>query len=98
MNDIEARIQVLSPKAGDTIAVTHPHILGPAQRQQLRDIVKARLPEGVEVLVLDGGLTIAHVESPEAANERHELLCEVKALRYEMAQLQGGQASMLEPA
>lgn len=84
MGDIEARIQVLSPKAGDAIAVSMERILTVEQREKLHEALKARLPEGVKTMILEGGATLAHVESPEAATERHELLCEVKALREDI--------------
>lgn len=84
MNDIASRIDVLSPKAGDTIAVSIEHHLTPVQRLAIREALESKLPEGVKVMILEGGMTLTHVESPASANERHELLCEIKALREEM--------------
>lgn len=67
MNDLEARIAVLTPKAGDCIVISHPAcMLTKAQVEQIKSAATAALPDGVKVLVLSGGLTMQHVVAPEA--------------------------------
>lgn len=83
MGDVDARVRVMSPKAGDTIAVSIERLLSAGHREQIQTALKSKLPEGVKVMVLDGGMALTHVEAP-AADAQNELLCEVKAIRDEM--------------
>jgi len=96
MADIEHQIQVLSPKAGDTIAVSLSGRLTPSQHEPMHEQLKAKLLEGVRTMILDGGMTLTHVESPEAAKERHELLCEIAALREDLRSAREAMAKQRE--
>ena len=64
MGDIEARIEVLRPKAGDTIVLTVPGRLTDRQRDQVRRAAAEWMPANVKVLVLDSGITMAHLVAP----------------------------------
>jgi hypothetical protein len=54
---------------GDTLVVMSESMLASQQRAQIAAYVKPKLPEGVEVLVLDGGLTLAQLSRTRAAAE-----------------------------
>lgn len=67
MSELEARIAVLTPKAGDCIVISHPErMLTKGQAEQIERAAEPALPDGVKVLVLGGGLTLQHVVAPEA--------------------------------
>jgi hypothetical protein len=86
IGDVDARVRVMSPKAGDVIVVSAGQYLTAEQCELIGAALKAELPEGVKAMIPEGVLALTHIESPGAANERHELLCEVKAIREEMRQ------------
>jgi hypothetical protein len=65
MSDIEARIEVLRPVAGDTIVLSVPGRVTAKQRDQIRCAAVGLLPAAVKVLVLDSGITMAHIVAPE---------------------------------
>lgn len=70
MTDLEARIAVLTPKAGDSIVISHAtHMLTKVQCEAIKSAAAAALPEGVKVLVLSGGLTMQHVVAPTALTD-----------------------------
>jgi len=71
MNDIEMRIYVMCPKAGDSVVITCPHRLDKKQIEHIRSYAEGALPEGVKVLVLDGGLTATHIMAPMRDEDRH---------------------------
>ena len=65
MIDIEASIDVLRPAAGDTIVLSVPGRLTDKQRDHIRCAAAGFLPDAVKVLVLDSGISMAHVVAPE---------------------------------
>lgn len=67
MNDVQAHINVLRPSAGDMIVLTVPGRLNDRQRDQVRQMAAEWMPVGVNVLVLDAGITMAHVIAPAPA-------------------------------
>lgn len=67
MCDMQVRIEVLRPGAGDTIVLTVPSRLTDRQRDQIRRAAVEWMPAGVKVLVLDSGITMAHVVAPTPA-------------------------------
>jgi len=67
MSDLQTRIEALRPSAGDAIVVSVPGRLTDVQREHIRDACRAGLPSGVKVLVLDAGISLAHVAAPQPA-------------------------------
>lgn len=53
----------LSLSAGDTLAVMVPNRLSAEQGAQLAAHLKAGLPDGVKVMVLDNGATVAAIKA-----------------------------------
>lgn len=58
------RVQIITAKAGDTIAVMSDAYMSANERLLLIALFQAKLPEGVKVMVLDRGMKLAHVEGP----------------------------------
>lgn len=58
------RAQIITAKAGDTIAVMSDAYMSANERMLLIALFQAKLPEGVKVMVLDRGMKLAHVEAP----------------------------------
>lgn len=73
----------LSLSAGDTLVVTLPHAPTMEQVERLTAHASKGLPDGVKVLVLGSGITIAAV----SAQGGDSLMCEIKALRQEIKDL-----------
>jgi hypothetical protein len=67
MDDLQQRIDVLRPCAGDTIVLTVPGRLTDKQRDQIRRVATEWLPVSVKVLVLDSGISVAHIAAPAHA-------------------------------
>lgn len=57
------RVQIISAKPGDTIAVLFKASLTQPQRAIIKGLMAAQLPDGVKVLVLEGGTQLAHIEA-----------------------------------
>lgn len=55
------RVQIITAKAGDIIVVTFQAVLNNEQRARMRDMFTANLPEGVKLMVLEGGATLSHI-------------------------------------
>ncbi|NML61813.1 hypothetical protein HHL21_12155 [Massilia sp. RP-1-19] len=51
----------LSMIGGDTVIIAHPSMLTTDQRNQIAERAKKSLPDGVNVLVLDAGMSVAAV-------------------------------------
>ena len=64
MSDIQMRIDVLRPCAGDTIVISSDRMLTDKQVDQIRRMVAPALPVGVKTLVLDPRLTLTHIVAP----------------------------------
>lgn len=64
--DMAARIDVLRPKEGDTIALTYPGHLSAEQFKRIEEQVSPLVPDGVKAMVLDGGASLTHVAAPSA--------------------------------
>lgn len=66
MNDFPSRIDVLRPKAGDSI-VAHidANNLSIHQRECIRDAVRPLLPAGVKVMVVARGVTLTHIAAED---------------------------------
>jgi len=60
------RVQIITAKAGDTIVFMSKEILGADKRRLMAALVTASLPPGVKAIVLEGGMTLAHVEARPA--------------------------------
>lgn len=60
------RAQIITAKAGDTIVVTARSTLSNDQRALLRAMFAAHLPEGVKLMVLEGGTTLTHIRAGTA--------------------------------
>ncbi len=67
MNDLQARINILRPAAGDAIVVTVPRPVTREQADQIRQAFGAVLPVGVKVAVMDASLCLTHVVAPQPA-------------------------------
>lgn len=66
MNDIQSRIEVLRPRAGDTIAVhIDARFLTDAQVDAIRAAFRPMLPAGVKAMVLTEGVRLSHIVSEE---------------------------------
>ena len=64
--DIEARIEVLRLKAGDTVVFQFPHRLTKEQHAHIRDSVTPLMPDGVKAMVVDPDVTITHLSAQDA--------------------------------
>jgi hypothetical protein len=67
MNDIQSRIEVLRLAPGDTLVLHFQQHLTTAQREAIKQQAAPFAPDGVKVMVLDGGATITHVAAPVAS-------------------------------
>ncbi|MDQ2822747.1 MAG: hypothetical protein M3Y65_20610 [Pseudomonadota bacterium] len=54
-------IQIIRASAGDVAVVTHPSMLTQEMRDWIIKAVERQLPQGVSVVVLDGGMCMSHV-------------------------------------
>lgn len=79
MSDLQARIDVLRPAAGDAIVVSVPGRLTNEQLATIRGACLAGLPSGIKVLVLDSGISLAHMIAPHPDPE----LAEAEALGFD---------------
>jgi hypothetical protein len=63
-------IRIITASPGDAVVVTYPNMLTQEQRGQIIAAIERRLPQGVNALLLDGGLRMSHVvsvsEAPDA--------------------------------
>lgn len=57
------RVQIITAKPGDTIAVMSDAYMSAQERLLLIALFQAKLPEGVKVMVLDRGVKLVHVEA-----------------------------------
>lgn len=64
------RAQIITAKAGDTIAVMSDAYMSANERLLLIALFQAKLPEGVKVMVLDRGMKLVHVEAAAANDAR----------------------------
>ena len=62
--------QIITAKAGDTIAVMSDAYMSANERMLLIALFQAKLPEGVKVIVLDRGMKLVHVEAAAANDAR----------------------------
>lgn len=60
------RVQIITVKPGDTIAVMSDAYMSAQERLLLIALFQAKLPEGVKVMVLDRGMKLAHIEAEQA--------------------------------
>ncbi|MDI6026734.1 hypothetical protein QBK99_11080 [Corticibacterium sp. UT-5YL-CI-8] len=67
----DLKVQKLELKQGDILAVTYNGILSMEQQERLRAYVESCLPTGfsVPVLILDDGLSLAVISSPDVSND-----------------------------
>lgn len=54
-------IQVITASPGDSVVVTYPGMLTKEQRGQIVEAIERRLPDGVNAMLMDGGLRVSHV-------------------------------------
>lgn len=47
--------------SGDTLVITSPRLLTSEQRANIRAAVESGIPDGVRVLIVDGGLTVSAI-------------------------------------
>jgi hypothetical protein len=68
MTDLQSRVEVLRPKAGDTI-VAHIDVnrLTAEQREQIRHAFRRHLPSLVSVIVLDSSVSLTHIAVDDEA-------------------------------
>jgi hypothetical protein len=71
MSDVQARIEVLRPKPGDTIVLTIDGRLTKQQHDRVVELLASKIPAGVPVLVLDSSTSMAHIVSPHPPPELH---------------------------
>lgn len=67
MEAMIVQIAKLELKPGDTLVVSTDECLRMEQAHNLQDFIKHLLPEGVKVMVLDRGMTVTRLTTPEAA-------------------------------
>ena len=60
----EERIGVLNAKPGDMVVLEYPEVMSAEAAQRLTDMFKAKLPEGCEVAIFEGGLRLARTAQP----------------------------------
>jgi hypothetical protein len=78
VNVVTVKGAKLELKEGDTLAVMYPNRLAKDQVEHLMAYLRPALPEGVKVMVLDGGMTLAKIsENSKPATPNEE---EIKAL------------------
>lgn len=66
MTSIESRIEVLRPKAGDTLIFSVYGCLSKEQREHIINFARPVMPAGVKVLLLDSRISLTQIVSPEA--------------------------------
>lgn len=76
----DERVRVLQVRPGDTLVVTTDRNLHNEQRARLAEHVKARVPEGVNVMVLDGGLQLQVVRTQGKAEDHASQLAELRKI------------------
>lgn len=64
MSEIQSRIDVLRPAAGDSIVLSVAGPLTADQREHICRACHASLPAGVKVLVLDSRISLMHIAAP----------------------------------
>jgi hypothetical protein len=65
-NELEAAVAVIQFARGDLLVVRVPDQLTAQHAQQLHDLIQARVPDGVEVLVVDAAVELELYRRPPA--------------------------------
>jgi hypothetical protein len=67
MSEIQSHVEVLRPKAGDTIVVhIEANFLTADQREWIHRLCVASLPDSVKVMILDRSMRLTHIVTADA--------------------------------
>lgn len=69
LNLVQGAIAKINVSAGDAVVVTYPLRLAAEQRAAIHQLIQAAVPDGVKVLVLDGGPAVSIVRAGIEAAE-----------------------------
>lgn len=65
MNAVTVEIAKLELKAGETLVLMVPQLFSAEQYERMHHYAKSVLPDGVKVMILSGGVTLAKIAADE---------------------------------